>query len=351
MYTYEQRKKAIDTLIKNEMRILDTLEELGYPNRRTLFEWRREYERTGEIPKPPKRDLYTPVHKLEAVEYYLSHGRKLAPTLRALGFPANKEILKEWIDELAPGMRKVSKNNPSYAAFSDAAKARVLIDIDAGIHSNEAIARWHGISTSSLYKWKREARDNHGGPKEGGAPMSRHDDDLPDDLEELKAMISDAKAELRRVELEIDIRKATLEIIKKGQGTDPNRLTNAEKARMVDVLRDRYRLQEVLSAVGMAKSSYEYARRALRKKEERVSASKICKRNCDPSASVKTASPVSSSTSTERKRMLLTSSARTFEPSGRVRGWPLTVQKPSASIPTSGLSPPTLKRSVFDSSV
>lgn len=58
-----------------------------------------------------------------------------------------------------------------------------------------------------------------------------------------------------------------MEIVKKDLGTDPNRLTNREKALLVDSLRGRWKLKELLAAVGMAKSSYEYAANALKRPE------------------------------------------------------------------------------------
>lgn len=80
-------------------------------------------------------------------------------------------------------------------------------------------------------------------------------------------MLREAKARLRQVQLELDVREATLEIAKKDPGTDPNRLTNREKASMVEALRGRWSLRELLAAVGMAKSSYEYAKGALARGE------------------------------------------------------------------------------------
>lgn len=65
--------------------------------------------------------------------------------------------------------------------------------------------------------------------------------------------------QIRKVQLELDVRQATLEIVKKDQGADPELLTNEEKAAMAEALRAEYRLCEILPVVGMAKSSYEYA--------------------------------------------------------------------------------------------
>ena len=75
-----------------------------------------------------------------------------------------------------------------------------------------------------------------------------------------KDMLREAKMQLRKVQLELDVRQATLEIVKKDPGADPDRLANAEKAAMVTALRTKYKLCELLPVAGMAKSSYEYAR-------------------------------------------------------------------------------------------
>lgn len=87
-------------------------------------------------------------------------------------------------------------------------------------------------------------------------------DGLPDGVGQLQDMPREAKPQPRQVQLEPDIREATPEIMKKGLGTDPNRLTNREKAELVDRLRAKWRLKGLLPAVGMAKSSYEHARAA-----------------------------------------------------------------------------------------
>lgn len=106
-----------------------------------------------------------------------------------------------------------------------------------------------------------------GGTEEKGPPASKEYDDLPDDVGELQDMLREAKTRLRKVQLELDVRQATLEIVKKDPGADPDRLTNAEKAEMVSALRARYKLCEILPVAGMAKSSYEYARNARAKGE------------------------------------------------------------------------------------
>lgn len=50
MFSTEQRAKAIETFIRFGHSYVDTIAELGYPNRSTLRLWWREYESTGEVP-------------------------------------------------------------------------------------------------------------------------------------------------------------------------------------------------------------------------------------------------------------------------------------------------------------
>ncbi len=78
------------------------------------------------------------------------------------------------------------------------------------------------------------------------------------------------------MQLGLDVRQATLEMVKKDQGADPEPLTNEEKAAMVEALRAEYKLCEILPVAGMAKSSYEYARNAQAggEAEERAAARK-----------------------------------------------------------------------------
>ena len=106
--------------------------------------------------------------------------------------------------------------------------------------------------------------------------MSKEFDGLPDDAEALQDMLREAKARPRKVQLELDVRQATLEIVKKDPGADPEPLTNAEKAAMAEAPRAEYRPCEVLPAVGTAKSSCEYAgnARARGETEERAAARK-----------------------------------------------------------------------------
>ena len=131
------------------------------------------------------------------------------------------------------------------------------------------------MSHTAPYIWRREIMgDNVGGTEEKGVPASRGLDDLPDDIEVLQDMLREVKTQLRKAQLELDVRQATLEMVKKDLGADPELPTNAEKAAMAGALRAEYGLCEILPVAGMAKSSCEYAGNAQAKgeTEERAAA-------------------------------------------------------------------------------
>ena len=161
-----------------------------------------------------------------------------------------------WIDELAPGQRRSRGPNPKRDPVPVEKKVRVVAELEARTGPAAEIAERHGVSRTAPYAWRREVMgDNVGGTEEKGAPVSKEYDDLPDDVGELQDMLREAKMQLRRVQLELDMRQATLEIVKKDPGADPSRLSNAEKAEMVSALRARYKLCEILPIAGMAKSA------------------------------------------------------------------------------------------------
>ena len=54
MFSTEQRRIAIDDLLKFDHSYADTITELGYPHRQTLRNWWKEYEETGGQGPPPQ---------------------------------------------------------------------------------------------------------------------------------------------------------------------------------------------------------------------------------------------------------------------------------------------------------
>ena len=279
MFSTEQRRIAIETFIRFDHSYADAIAELGYPTRHSLRAWYKDYLEHGEV-RPPKRQR-VPKFTLEmgqaAVDYCLAHGKSLARTMRRMGYPASREHLCDWIDELAPGQRKYRGPSPKAGPVPLAEKIQAVAELESRSGTAAEVAEKHGVSRTAPYVWRREMMgDNGGEPETKGEPVSKEYDGLPDDIEVLQDMLREAKMQLGKVQLEPGVRQATLEIVKKDQGAEPGLLTNAEKAAMVEALRAECRLCEILPVAGMAKSSYEYARNAQAggETEERAAARK-----------------------------------------------------------------------------
>lgn len=167
MYSQEQRKLAIETYIELDYSIADTVATLGFPNRHTLSTWWKEYESTGEIPVGKNRhreSMYSDRQARAAANHYLEHGKSLARTMRALGYPKSRMTLCKWIDELAPGERKKRGPNPKRDPVPIEERIRVVAELEARTGAAAEIAERHGVSRTAPYVWRREIMgDNAGG--------------------------------------------------------------------------------------------------------------------------------------------------------------------------------------------
>ena len=81
MYSYKQRKKAVELYIEYDKSASKVVRELGYATRKTLKRWYKEYYETGELHKKHRR-CYSSDQKEEAIQYYLNHQRNLSLTLK-----------------------------------------------------------------------------------------------------------------------------------------------------------------------------------------------------------------------------------------------------------------------------
>lgn len=260
MYSVEQRRTAIELLIRYDFGYSDVVRELGYPTTRTLRYWWEEYEANGEVVEGHRRreGKYTDEQKRNAVDYYLRHGKSAGRTVKKLGYPS-KQALINWVEELAPGERKVRSKSTAYG-LTLGEKAEAVVALESRKGSAKEVADELGVTREALYNWRNRLLEG-----KAGDGMAKVDEGAS--VEELEAQVAQLRKEVRALQLQKAIYEGTLEIIKKDPGTDPNRLTNKEKAQVVNSLRGEWKLRELLEAVGMAKSSYEYAAHALERGE------------------------------------------------------------------------------------
>ena len=80
--------------------------------------------------------------------------------------------------------------------------------------------------------------------------------------------INQLKAQMQDMQLEIDILKETINVLKKDPDIDQNALSNREKAVIIDVLKNRYSLPLLLQKLQLSKSSYYYQEQSLQKEDK-----------------------------------------------------------------------------------
>jgi transposase InsO family protein len=84
------------------------------------------------------------------------------------------------------------------------------------------------------------------------------------DRDELERQVEELRRDIRNLKLEHDLLKKANELVKKDLGVDLPLLSNREKTKLVDALREEYGLTELLERLDLARSSYFYHRSPIR---------------------------------------------------------------------------------------
>ena len=149
MFSYEDRLRAVQLYIKLGKRLGLTIRQLGYPTENALKTWYREYEQRLDLPAGYVRQpRYSLVHKECAVEHHRDHGRCIAATIKALGYPS-RSLLSAWIQELNPQARAPVGGRPQ--ELTPEAKQSAVIALCMRLASAQAVADDVGVSRGSLY--------------------------------------------------------------------------------------------------------------------------------------------------------------------------------------------------------
>lgn len=259
MYSYEDRITAVRLYIKYGRKTTTVIRELGYPSRKNLIRWVRIYEAGGGLPERSRsKPRYTLEQKRLAVDHYFDHGCCLAQTCRDLGYPS-RGYLRSWLDEMRPGTRQVVTSTRDKALFTPEHKRQAVSDLCERQGSAQKVAKKVGVSRPMLYKWKDQTIGH-----EAYQSMRKLNVIAPDDERAaLFETIAQLKQQVHRLQLEQDVMRQATELIKKDQGITALILTNREKTRVVDALRDAHSLPELLYTLQLARSSYFYHKAAL----------------------------------------------------------------------------------------
>ncbi len=274
MYTYEQKKKAVDLFIQYDLSPAAVRHELGYPSKNMIYNWYHEYIETGTISDPKEKPRkYTKEQREKAVKYYLEHGKSISKTIDALGYP-KKTTLGEWLNEdLDDSQRKLYyKRTSTLTRIPPEKKELAVQEYLSGKKRPAQIARELNVEPGTIYQWRdkllgkknmKKIKDNNLSSK-----LPDNVSDLQDEIHKLTKEAEQLKKQVFQLQLERNILEKAAEIIKKGQGISLEKLTNREKAELIDALRDKYRLQILLKSLNISKSSYFYQANALKRPDK-----------------------------------------------------------------------------------
>ncbi|MDL5533768.1 IS3 family transposase [Bifidobacterium longum] len=274
-YTREQRQRAVELYVKYECCAADVIRELGYPSREALRMWHRDWldeQETGVSSQRGERYArYTEEQKRAAVDHYLTHGRRASRTMRQMGYPS-KEVLASWIDELAPGERRIRRGPVPGELKRDA-----VLKVASGELSSREAAEAVGVDSSVVRNWKRQLLGDAKGlmvakrePERGDSSQQDNPDALRGEIATLRADLERLRAEQRAMEIRLAIMKGAAELVGKEPGADPDNLTSREKTTLIKDISETLGVnaESLLKEVGIARSTYYYQLKAMRRPDK-----------------------------------------------------------------------------------
>ena len=218
--------------------------------------------------------MYSKQQKDIALKLY-HQTESVSETVRMLGYPTRKNLYN-WIYEEAkpPKVRKeypIIDNPPEHPR-----NAPLEIKLDA-IHrcfelgeNIKYVSNDIGYSRASIYQWRKCYL------KEGTLGLMNNKNITPGKLnagttantdissEEIKQL----KSQMQEMQLEIDLLKETINVLKKDPDIDLSALSNKEKAVIIDVLKNKYSLPALLHKLQLSRSSYYYQVHAINKDDK-----------------------------------------------------------------------------------
>jgi putative transposase len=235
---------------------------------RTLRRWVEEYRLTGTLHEGfVRKQKYSERQKQAAIDYYVNHGRCINKAVRALGYP-NRSTLGLWLDETLTERHTMRKGRISQQEkeFTPEQKKSAVMDLCLRDGPADEVAERHGVTRTSLYAWKRAllgegyevVKNKPDGPRTGNEMV-----ELTKEVQSLQEQVKALEEEIYRLRMERDILELTAELLKKDPGVDPKNLTNREKTMVIDALKSKYSLKQLLKHLRIAKSSYFYQRAAM----------------------------------------------------------------------------------------
>ena len=204
--------------------------------------------------------MYSQKQRVRALRMYHRTG-SATETVRRLGYPS-RERLYDWIRGEGKGKAKRKSlsitntaehpRNPPVELKLDVLK-RCFQDGESVKSVSEEI----GYSRASIYIWQKRYLQG------GATSLMNRKNIIPDELPNMEEKVSTEEIETLRdqmyeLQMEVDILKETLNILKKDPGADRRNLKNREKVAVIDAMKNKYPLPKMLRMMELSRSSYYY---------------------------------------------------------------------------------------------
>lgn len=210
--------------------------------------------------------MYSKCQREKALQLY-DQCKSVSKVIQQLGYPTRKRLYG-WISErdsplFSKAPRQKYNNTPDHPRHPSLKLKLETIHRCFELGENvQLVSEEIGYSRTSIYTWRKKyilkgatalmnTSDNPRGKLPKGEPISSKE------VEQLKTQIQD-------MQLEIDILKETLDVLKKDPGVDMTTLKNREKAVIIGVLKDKYSLPMLLRKLSLSRSSYYYQRKQMK---------------------------------------------------------------------------------------
>lgn len=197
--------------------------------------------------------MYSKEQREKALALY-DKCHSVTKVMQSLGYPESRAGLYLWLKQRnAPPKKKAERkqinnapNHPLHPSFET--KLAILHRCFIEGENVQLVSEETGYSRASIYTWRRKylsgrparlmnSKDDPRGILKKGIPSSTNE-------------ISSLKQQMVEMQLEIDILKETINVLKKAPGVSKAPLKNKEKAAIVDALKDRYTLPMILTCYG-----------------------------------------------------------------------------------------------------
>lgn len=256
MYSFEKRLRAVELYFELGNNAALTVRRLGYPDVTSLAHWVDEYQRNRSLhPLKHRYSKYSDEEKKCAIQYYMENGKNILQTVKVLGYPS-RPLLKSWINEYNPmeAERRCQNFKPHVRCTRDQ-QAQAVQESCQGDLTIREIAAIYNVTPSAISIWRKKLL-GEGRNLVMQNPLNEDKDtiQLKKEKLELEAKVEVLKKEACRLQLENDVLKKASELLKKDKGISLENLTNRDKAIVIDALRNRYLLKDLLIILNMAKS-------------------------------------------------------------------------------------------------